>query len=261
MSAPSELEILRSGKSVRKTTNGRAQQGGRVQYQWIDCERAAIAARYDRLAPLIEFIDWLFFVPPGFRARAAQRLALEPGNRVLEIGCGTGLNFPYLRSAIGPPGMIYGVDLSAGMLARARQLCNRRGWSNVALAQQDAAEFVAPEPLDGVLFGLSYNTMPHHLSVLDHALRQLRPGGRVVIMDGKLPRGFGGRLLLPFSLWLMRSTMLGNPFIKPWLDLAPVVDDCEMEEFLFGSWYICRGTKSTTAGSDRSDGPHGLMMR
>ena len=226
-----------------------------MQYQWIDCERAAIAARYDRLAPLIEFVDWLFFVPAGLRARAAQRLALEPGNRVLEIGCGTGLNFPYLRSAIGPHGRIYGVDLSAGMLARARQLCNRRGWSNVAVVQQDAAEYVAPEPLDGVLFGLSYNTMPHHLAVLEHALRQLRPGGRVVIMDGKLPRGFGGRLLLPFSLWLMRSTMLGNPLIKPWQDLAPVVDAFEMEEFLFGSWYICRGTKSTTAVPDRSDGP------
>ncbi len=106
-----------------------------------------------------------------------------------------------------------------------------------------------------MLFGFSYNTMPHHLSVLDHALRQLRPGGRVVIMDGKLPRGFGGRLLLPFSLWLMRSTMLGNPLIKPWLDLAQVVDDCEMEEFLFGSWYICRGTKSTRSGIARPDAP------
>ena len=151
--------------------------------------------------------------------------------------------------------MIYGVDLSAGMLARAQQLCRRERWDNVALAQQDAAEFVAPEPLHGVLFGFSYNTMPHHLSVLDHALRQLRPGGRVVIMDGKLPRGFCGRLLLPFSLWLMRSTMLGNPLIKPWQDLAQVVDDCEMEEFLFGSWYICRGTKSTSSGIARPDAP------
>ncbi len=223
-----------------------------MQYQWIDCERAAIAARYDRLAPLIEFIDWLFFVPAGFRARAAQRLTLEPGNRVLEIGCGTGLNFPYLRSAVGPHGKIYGVDLSAGMLARARQLCDRRQWSNVTVVQQDAAEYVAPEPLDGVLFGLSYNTMPHHLAVLKHVLRQLRPGGRVVIMDGKLPPGLCGRLLLPLSLWLMRSTMLGNPLIKPWQDLARVVDAFEMEEFLFGSWYICWGTKSATPASARS---------
>ena len=133
------------------------------------------------------------------------------------------------------------------MLAKARELCEQQQWSNVDAVQDDAADYVAPEPLDGVLFGLSYNTMPHHLTVLHHALKQLRPGGRIVIMDAKLPRGLGGRLLLPFSLWLMKFTMLGNPLIKPWNDLAAVVDGFEMEEFLFGSWYVCWGTKSAAA--------------
>jgi ubiquinone/menaquinone biosynthesis C-methylase UbiE len=218
-----------------------------VAYQWANCEPTFIAARYDRLAGLIGFIDWLFFVPPHFRRRAAQRLALRPGDRVLEIGCGTGRNFPHLRAAVGPSGRIYGVDLSAGMLAKAQELCERQRWTNVEVVQDDAAEYVAPEPLDGVLFGLSYNTMPHHLIVLLHALKQLRPGGRIVIMDGKVPPGLGGKLVLPFGLWLMKHTMLGNPFIKPWNDLAAVADGFEMEEFLFGSWYVCWGTKSARA--------------
>jgi demethylmenaquinone methyltransferase/2-methoxy-6-polyprenyl-1,4-benzoquinol methylase len=188
-------------------------------------------------------VDWLLCVPPGLRARGAGWLDLEKGDRVLEIGCGTGRNFRHLQQAVGPQGRIYGVDLSAGMLQRARALCERQGWRNVALVQGDAAEFTAPEPLDGILFGFSYNTMPHHREVLDCALQQLRPGGRIVIMDGKLPRGFGERLLLPFSLWLMKSTMLGNPLIKPWHDLARVTKGFEMEEFLFGSWYVCRGSK------------------
>jgi hypothetical protein len=96
---------------------------------------------------------------------------------------------------------------------------------------------------DGVLFGLSYNTMPHHLGVLHHAWQQLRPGGRIVIMDGKVPSGPAGKLILPFGLWLMRHTMLGNPLIAPWKDLAAIAEDFEMEEFLFGAWYICWGTK------------------
>jgi demethylmenaquinone methyltransferase/2-methoxy-6-polyprenyl-1,4-benzoquinol methylase len=231
-----------------------------VAYQWADCEPAFIAARYDRLAGLIGFIDWLFFVPPRLRARAAQRLALRPGDRVLEIGCGTGRNFPFLRAAVGPTGRVYGVDLSAGMLAKARALCERRRWSNVEITQDDAADYVAPEPLDGVLFGLSYNTMPHHLDVLHHACKQLRAGGRIVIMDGKVPRGAASRLFLPFGLWLMKHTMLGNPLIEPWKDLAAIADDFEMEEYLFGSWYICRGTKSARAQRGaHPDAPQGLI--
>jgi hypothetical protein len=42
----------------------------------------------------------------------------------------------------------------------------------------------------------------------------------------------------------MKRTMLGNPFIKPWNDLAAIADHIEMEEFLFGSWYVCWGVKS-----------------
>ena len=218
-----------------------------MPYQWVDCERAFVAQRYDRIAGLIPLVDWLFFVPADFRRRAAARLALKPGDRVLEIGCGTGRNFPHLQAQVGPRGRIYGVDLSTGMLAKAQELCEREQWKNVELVQEDAADYVAAEPLDAVMFGLSYNTMPNHRAVLKQALKQLRAGGRIVIMDGKLPRGLGGRLLLPFSLWLMKLTMLGNPLIKPWNDLAAVVDGFAMEEFLFGSWYICWGTKPALA--------------
>ena len=93
------------------------------------------------------------------------------------------------------------------------------------------------------MFGLSYNTMPHHLTVLREAWDQLRPGGRLVIMDAKLPPGLGGRLVLPFGLWLMKHTMLGNPLIKPWEDLARLAGPIEMEQFMFGSWYISRAIK------------------
>jgi precorrin-6B methylase 2 len=78
------------------------------------------------------------------------------------------------------------------MLARARALCDQSHWSNVRLIETDAVDYMPPQPLDGVMFGLSYNTMPHHLAVLRHAWNLLRPGGRLVIMDAKLPSGPGG---------------------------------------------------------------------
>jgi ubiquinone/menaquinone biosynthesis C-methylase UbiE len=209
----------------------------------VDIDRVSIMRRYDRLAALMPMFDWIFFQPPRFRKNAVEWLQLAPGDRVLEIGCGTGRNLRYLRESVGPAGTVYGVDISRGMLSKARNLCARNSWSNVILTERDAAEFTAPEPLDGVMFGLSYNTMPHHLAVLHRFWNQLRPGGRLVIMDAKLPPGLGGKLILPFSLWLMKRTMLGNPLIRPWEDAARLSDDFKMQQFVFGSWYVCRVVK------------------
>ena len=211
--------------------------------EWVDFDQTAVSRRYDRLAGLIPFFEWLLFLPRGLRRETVARLDLKPGERVLEIGCGTGRNFPHLCDAVGRYGRVYGVDLSAGMLAKIEMERARRGWNNVSLTQGDAADFQAPELLDGVLFSLSFNTMPHHMDVLRQAWKQLRPGGRLVIMDAKLPPGLFGRMVLPFSLWLMKRTLLGNPYIQPWDHLHEVAGRYEMEEFLFGSYYICRAVK------------------
>jgi ubiquinone/menaquinone biosynthesis C-methylase UbiE len=223
-----------------------------VTYQWADCDRGTVSRRYDRIAEYIPFFDRLFFLPADLRRKAVARLGLSRGDSVLDIGCGTGVNFPYLRGAVGPAGRIYGVDISTGMLGKARQRRDARGWDNIELTECDVADYMAPTLLDGVLFSLSYNTMPHHRDVLRHAWRQLRPGGRLVIMDAKLPPGWGGRLILPFSLWLMKRTMLGNPLIHPWEELAEVVEPVEMSECLFSSYYLCSATKPFVAAA--SDG-------
>jgi ubiquinone/menaquinone biosynthesis C-methylase UbiE len=214
-----------------------------MAYQWVDYDPNFVRQRYDRLADIIALFDWLFCIPPGLRKLAVDRLNLKSGDCVLEVGCGSGRNFPFLRDAVGSTGRIYGVDLSPGMLRRARKLRDRHHWANIHLSEGDAINYAAPEPVDGVLFSFAYNTMPHHLTVLHRMWKQLRPGGRLVIVDSKLPPGLGGKLLLPFSLWLMRHTLLGNPYIRPWEHHAELVTNFEMEEFLFASYYVCRGVK------------------
>lgn len=222
-----------------------------VTYQWVDCDRRTVSERYDRIARLIPFFDRLFFLPGDLRRKAAMRLGLNRGDSVLDIGCGTGVNFPYLRDAVGPDGHICGVDISSGMLRKAKARRDANGWNNIELFECDVVDYAAPAPLDGVLFSLSYNTMPHHRDVLRHAWQMLRPGGRLVIMDAKLPPGWGGRLILPFTLWLMKRTMLGNPLIRPWQELAEIVDGVEMRECLFSSYYICSATKPFAAAAGR----------
>ena len=73
-----------------------------------------VAAEYDRHRPTY---------PDQLIDLVCQAGGLTTGDRVLEIGCGTGRNVPFLRAAVGATGKVYGVDLSSGMLRRARALC------------------------------------------------------------------------------------------------------------------------------------------
>jgi ubiquinone/menaquinone biosynthesis C-methylase UbiE len=210
--------------------------------EWQDKDAGFVRARYDSLAGLITFFEWLLWIPRGFRRDAAEALDLQPGQAVMEIGCGTGRNLPHIHAALGDIGRIYGVDLSEKMLSRAAALCRRHGWRNVELVSADATRFAPPEALDAILFGFSYNTMPNHKQALAQAWHQLKPGV-LVVMDAKQPPGLFGRLVMPFSVWLMKKTLLGNPYIKPWDDVRKLDPRLEMTEYLGGSYYICRARK------------------
>jgi ubiquinone/menaquinone biosynthesis C-methylase UbiE len=214
-----------------------------VVYQWVDCDRHTVSRRYDRLASFILLFDRVLFLPRDSRRKAVDRLGLRPGDKVLDVGCGTGRSLDYLQRAVGPAGRVYGIDISPGMLHKAQESCDANGWDNVELMRCDAAAFAAPTQLNGVLFSLSYNTMPDHRAVLRRAWDQLLPGGRLVIMDAKVPPGASGKFVLPFSLWLMKHTMLGNPLIHPWEELARLTEHCDMSQRRFNSYYICCGIK------------------
>jgi demethylmenaquinone methyltransferase/2-methoxy-6-polyprenyl-1,4-benzoquinol methylase len=211
---------------------------------WVDYDAPFVRQRYNRLAKFFFFFEWLFLLPRSIRSKAVSRLELKPGNRVLEVGCGTGRNLAPLLEAVGPEGHVYGVDLSEGMLTEAKELCAQAGWRNVTLMQADAADYVLPESVDGVIFSLSYAVIPHHRQALRHAWSQLRQGGHLVIMDAKLPSGALGKLLHPFVVWTSRLTVLGNPDIRPWDELRELTHEVDYEDAQFGTYYISRGRKS-----------------
>ena len=211
--------------------------------KWGDYDSPFVRRRYNRLARFFVFFEWLFLLPHGIRRKAVSRLELRPGDRVLEIGCGTGRNLAHLVQAVGAKGHVYGVDLSEGMLREASELCAQAAWNNVTLIHADATDYTVPEPVDGVFFSLSYAVIPKHREALRRAWEQLRPGGYVVIMDARLPSGLLGKLLRPFVAWTSMLTVLGNPDIRPWDELRQVTDDVDCEEVQFETYYICRGRK------------------
>lgn len=139
--------------------------------------------------------DWITFVgrPRAIRRRAVEALALRPGARVLEVACGTGRNFDYLERAIGPTGSLVGFDFSREMLEAARGLVTRRGWRNVELVQGDAAVLdVGSAPFDGVLCVLGISAIPDHRRALERCRAVLRPGGVLVVCDGRAFTGLRG---------------------------------------------------------------------
>jgi demethylmenaquinone methyltransferase/2-methoxy-6-polyprenyl-1,4-benzoquinol methylase len=198
--------------------------------------QTANTRRYDRIARTYSTLEPLYLVFPPARRRAVAALGLKPGDTVLEIGAGSGRNFPYLVEAVGPSGTVIGVDASPGMLAEAHKLIERNGWSNVELLQQDATQLEVDRDVDGVLFSLSYSAMPEPRPALARAWERLRPSSRVVVMDAGLTQGGPWRLVAPIARLLVKYAP-GDAYSDPWSDLAQY-GPVETKRFLLGFFYV-----------------------
>ncbi len=113
---------------------------------------------------------------------------LGSGNTVVDLGCGTGVNFPMLAAAVGETGHIVGVDLSAGMLAQARRRADRHHLPQVTLEQADIREIQLPAGTAAVLATASLEMIPEHDTVVAQLARQLAPtGGRLAVGGFRRP--------------------------------------------------------------------------
>src|SRR5580693_586579 len=136
---------------------------------------------------------------PGYpqrtqRLRTVQALGLRPGGTVIDMACGTGLNFALLQQAVGPGGRIVGVDLTDAMLARAQDRIKANGWSNVSLVQADALAFDFPAEVDAILSTYALTQVPKCAEVIARGAAALSAGGRWVELDVKVPGNTPGWL-------------------------------------------------------------------
>ena len=111
---------------------------------------------YDRWAPRYDRVLRIWALLAGFsdaneRRKMVSRLELKPGQRVLEVGVGTGSNLPLMAECIGPGGTLLGLDISVGMLRQCEKKV-RRQRLNANLAEGEAAYLpFADDAFDAVL--------------------------------------------------------------------------------------------------------------
>jgi demethylmenaquinone methyltransferase/2-methoxy-6-polyprenyl-1,4-benzoquinol methylase len=190
---------------------------------------------------------------PGYpqraqRLRAVRALGLRPGDSVVDVACGTGLNFSLIEQAIGPDGRIVGVDLTDAMLAQAEDRIRANGWSNISLVQADAAEFDFPREVDGILSTYALSQVPECGDVIAHGAAALSRGGRWVVLDLNAPDNaprwleqLGIALVRPFASidqWVLR---------RPWETIRAAMQDgltdVSWSDLFFGTAFLAAGSR------------------
>lgn len=184
-------------------------------------ENDFVARVYEKLAGVYDVV----FGPalhPG-RVDAIRRMGIRPGDRVLEVGVGTGINaalYPHDCS-------VTGIDLSSSMLEKAHDRIARNGVRNVRLLVMDAANLkFADDTFDIVYAPYVISVVPDPVAVTREMRRVCRPGGRIVILNhfrSHNPLGaWVERLIAPAAKYLGFKSDLDLPAFLVQAELKPI---------------------------------------
>ncbi|OFW26045.1 MAG: hypothetical protein A3H97_11185 [Acidobacteria bacterium RIFCSPLOWO2_02_FULL_65_29] len=180
-----------------------------------------MAGVYENLASWYDY----FFGPTlhAGRLQAIQRMGIRPGERVLEVGVGTGINASlYPRDCI-----VTGIDLSDSMLEKARERVWRKGLTNVRLLEMDAADLrFRDASFDIVYAPYLISVVPDPVAVVREMCRVCRPGGRVIVLNHfRSPNPILAsieRAISPLTVHIGFKSDLDLPAFLAQADLKPV---------------------------------------
>ena len=186
------------------------------------------AVENDFVAGVYENIAWFYditFGPalhPG-RVDAIERMGIKPGDRVLEVGVGTGINTALYPSDCA----VTGIDFSSSMLEKAHDRIARKGVRNVRLMQMDAQNMkFADDSFDIVYAPYVISVVPDPVAVTREMYRVCRPGGKIIILNHFRSKSRIGSwletIIAPFTLYLGFKSDLDLPAFLVQANLKPV---------------------------------------
>lgn len=177
-------------------------------------------------------------------ARAVDALGIEPGDTVVDLACGTGLNFERILEQTCPTGRVIGVDLTAAMLDRAKERIARHGWTNVELVHSDAAVYRFPPGVQRILSTAGITLIPEYDQVIARTAKALTPGGRLVVYDFKIPEDWPEwRIQIQMRIRARFGQTRDLDKRRPWESIARHFPLHSMEELYAGLAFLSVGEK------------------
>lgn len=175
------------------------------------------------------------------RIEAIERLQLQPGEAVVDVGCGTGLSFEPLLQKLGDKGHIVGIEQCPEMMLKARERIAQANWATqVSLLEASAQDAQWKGRADAAIFHFTHDVM-RSPTAIDNVLAHLRPGARVVATGLQWAAPWAG----PVNLFVMGAALYSvsslDGLAQPWSELAKRLRDFNQQPTWMGSVYIASG--------------------
>jgi len=197
---------------------------------------ARLADRYDEACRRIETL----------RAETVALLGLRPGDRVLDVACGTGLSFRHLHDPVAPTGLVVGIELSPALASHARARATAIDERGIRVIEGNAETAdLGTARFDAALFYYTHDVL-RNPAALARVFGSLRPGARIAAAGLKT----GATWALPLSLLsIYRARKYLSTFeglAAPWSHLLRYVPDFRWRERRAGTGYVGWGRFAPT---------------
>jgi SAM-dependent methyltransferase len=179
----------------------------------------------------------------SLRRKAVSFLQLPDGGRALDVGCGLGGSFRYLRAAVGHNGEVVGVEISPDVARAAQRRIEVNQWANVQVVVGDARAVALNGKFDGLmLFGApDIYASPEALA---HLRPYLKDHARVVAFGSKLTKRRFGATFNILVQFLMKLSFASTPKLnlEPWTPLVAYCAEIQVREYVNGSFFLASGS-------------------